>query len=98
MCTLTCAEPRAAKLYHVGFRQPIRRSTLANANESRDRRIYAEFVQRLIVQARKLYVGDALGVELSNTVYALGATTIDLYLSVFPWARFRSTKRPRCTR
>ena len=87
-----CLSAQAAKLYHMGFRQPISRSTLANANELRDWRIYAEFAQRLIVQAKTLYARDALGVELSNTVYALDATTIDLCLSVFPWAHFRSTK------
>ena len=87
-----CLSAQAAKLYHMGFRQPVNRSTLADANESRDWRIYAEFAQRLIVQAKAIYAGDALGVELSNTVYALDATTIDLCLSVFPWAHFRSTK------
>jgi len=87
-----CLTAQAAKLYHMGFRQPVSRSTLADANESRDWRICAEFAERLIVQAKKLYAGDALGVELSNTVYALDATTIDLCLAVFPWARFRSTK------
>ena len=87
-----CLSAQAAKLYHMGFRQPVSRSTLADANESRDWRIYAEFAQRLIVQAQTLYAGDALGVELSSTVYALDATTIDLCLSVFPWAHFRSTK------
>jgi len=83
---------QASKLYHMGFREPIRRSTLADANESRDWRIYAEFATRLIVQARKLYASEDLGLELSNTVYALDSTTIDLCLSVFPWARFRTTK------
>lgn len=87
-----CLSAQAAKLYHMGFRQPVSRSTLADANELRDWRIYAEFAQRLIVQAKTLYARDALGVELSNTVYALDATTIDLCLSVFPWAHFRSTK------
>ena len=87
-----CLSAQAAKLYHMGFRQPVSRSTLADANERRDWRLYAEFAQRLIAQARALYAGDALGVELSDTVYALDATTIDLCLSVFPWARFRSTK------
>ena len=87
-----CLSAQAAKLYHMGFRQPVSRSTLADANASRDWRIYAEFAQRLIVQAKTLYAGDALGVELSSTVYALDATTIDLCLSVFPWAHFRSTK------
>ena len=76
----------------MGFREPIRRSTLADANESRDWRIYAEFATRLIVQARKLYASEDLGLELSNTVYALDSTTIDLCLSVFPWAHFRTTK------
>ena len=80
------------KLYHMGFRKPVRRSTLADANEARDWRIYAEFAQRLIVQARKLYAQEDLGLELTNTVYALDSTTIDLCLSVFPWALFRSTK------
>jgi hypothetical protein len=76
----------------MGFRQQVRRSTLADANETRDWRIYAEFAQRLIAQARKLYAGDSLGLELTNTVYALDSTTIDLCLSLFPWAHFRSTK------
>ena len=83
---------QSSKLYHMGFREPIRRSTLADANESRDWRIYAEFATRLIVQARKLYASEDLGLELSNTVYALDSTTIDLCLSVFPWAHFRTTK------
>ena len=83
---------QAPKLYHLGFREPVRRSTLADANETRDWRIYAEFAQRLIVQARKLYTREDLGLELTNTVYALDSTTIDLCLSVFPWALFRSTK------
>jgi hypothetical protein len=83
---------QSAKLYHMGFREPVRRSTLADANAGRDWRIYAEFAQRLIAQARRLYSGDSLGVDLTNTVYALDSTTIDLCLSVFPWANFRSTK------
>jgi len=83
---------QAAKLYHMGFREPIRRSTLADANESRDWRIYADFAARLIAQARALYASEDLGLELSNTVYALDSTTIDLCLSVFPWAHFRTTK------
>ena len=76
----------------MGIRSPIKRSTLADANERRDWRIYAEFAQRLIAQARKLYAEEDLGLDLSNTVYALDATTIDLCLSLFPWAPFRSTK------
>ena len=87
-----CLSAQASKLYHMGFRQQVRRSTLADANETRDWRIYAEFAQRLIAQARKLYAGDSLGLELTSTVYALDSTTIDLCLSLFPWARFRSTK------
>ena len=76
----------------MGFRGPVRRSTLADANEARDWRIYAEFAQRLIAQARRLYVGESLLGDLDNTVYALDSTTIDLCLSLFPWAHFRSTK------
>jgi hypothetical protein len=87
-----CLSAQAAKLYHMGFRNPVRRSTLADANEVRDWRIYAEFAHRLIAQARRLYAGESLGVDLTNTVYALDSTTIDLCLSVFPWAHFRSTK------
>ena len=87
-----CLSAQEAKLYHMGFREPIRRSTLADANESRDWRIHADFAQRLIVQARALYASEDLGLELSNTVYALDSTTIDLCLSVFPWAHFRTTK------
>src|ERR1700723_2603359 len=87
-----CLSAQAAKLYHMGFREPVRRSTLADANETRDWRIYAEFAQRLIGQARRLYSDESLDVELANTVYALDSTTIDLCLSMFPWADFRSTK------
>jgi uncharacterized protein DUF4372/DDE family transposase len=87
-----CLSAQTAKLYHMGFREPVHRSTLADANEARDWRIYAAFAQRLIAQARRLYAGDSLGVDLSGTVYALDSTTIDLCLSVFPWAHFRSTK------
>ena len=71
---------------------PVRRSTLADANEVRDWRIYAEFAQRLIAQARRLYTGESLLGDLNNTVYALDSTTIDLCLSLFPWAHFRTTK------
>ncbi|MBI3682415.1 MAG: IS4 family transposase [Acidobacteria bacterium] len=88
----TCLSAQASKLYHMGFREPVRRSTLADANEARDWRIYAEFAQRLIAQARRLYANDSLGLDLGNTVYALDSTTIDLCLSVFPWAHFRTTK------
>ncbi len=88
----TCLTVQASKLYGMGFRQPVRRSILADANETRDWRMYADLAQRLIAQARKLYAGDGLGLDLSSTVYALDSTTIDLCLSVFPWAHFRTTK------
>ena len=88
----SCLSAQPAKLLHMGFRGPIRRSTLADANETRDWRIYAEFAQRLIAQARRLYVGESLSVDLKDTVYALDSTTIDLCLSLFPWAHFRTTK------
>jgi hypothetical protein len=87
-----CLRSQAAKLYHMGFRSTVARNTLANANAVRDWRIYADFAQSLISIARKLYAEESFGVDLSNTVYALDATTIDLCLSVFPWAPFRSTK------
>jgi hypothetical protein len=87
-----CLSAQASKLYHMGFRAPIRRATLSDANEMRDWRMYADFAQVLIRQARKLYAAESLGVELSDTIYALDSTTIDLCLSVFPWALFRSTK------
>ena len=87
-----CLSAQPTKLYHMGFRGPVRRSTLADANQTRDWRIYAEFAQRLIAQARRLYVGESLSVDLTETVYALDSTTIDLCLSLFPWAHFRSTK------
>jgi hypothetical protein len=87
-----CLSAQATKLYHMGFRQPVSRSTLADANERRDWRIYAEFAQRLIGHARRLYAQDSFGVDLNETVYALDSTTIDLCLSVFPWAPFRMTK------
>jgi Transposase DDE domain/Domain of unknown function (DUF4372) len=88
----SCLSAQTAKLYHMGLREPVRRSTLADANELRDWRIYAEFAQRLIVQARRLYASESLGVDLTNSVYALDSTTIDLCMSMFPWAHFRSTK------
>src|SRR5271163_2509826 len=87
-----CLSAQSAKLYHMGLPGPIRRSTLADANETRDWRIYAEFAQRLIAQARRLYARDRFAVDLPSTVYALDSTTIDLCLTVFPWAHFRSTK------
>jgi len=87
-----CLSAQVTKLYHMGLRQEIKRSTLADANETRNWLIHAEFAQRLIVQARKLYAGDSFGIELENTAYALDSTTIDLCLSLFPWALFRTTK------
>jgi hypothetical protein len=80
------------KLYHIGIRGKVSRNTLAKANEKRDWRIYSDFAQILIDEARRLYVDDDLGLELDDTVYALDSSTIDLCLSVFPWARFRRTK------
>ena len=87
-----CLDAQASKLYHMGFRNPVCRSTLADANENRDWRIYARFAQHLITQARSLYAQDSLELDLANVVYALDSTTIDLCLSLFPWASFRSTK------
>ena len=87
-----CLSAQSAKLYHMGLRKAVARSTLADANESRDWRIWADFAQVLIRKARNLYATEPLELELSNTVYALDSTTIDLCLSVFPWANFRSTK------
>ena len=82
----------ANKLYAMGFRSAVKRSTLADANESRDWRIWSDLAAVLIRRARKLYANDSLGVELNNTVYALDSSTIDLCLSIFDWAPFRSTK------
>jgi transposase len=87
-----CLKAQSNKLYHMGIRAKVARSTLAEANEKRDWRIYADFSQSLIQTARQLYADEDLGLELDNTVYALDATTIDLCLSVFPWAHFRRTK------
>jgi transposase len=87
-----CLAAQQAKLYHMGIRDSVARATLAKANELRDWHIYADFAQSLITQARKLYAAEDLGLELTNTVYALDSSTIDLCLSMFPWARFRSTK------
>lgn len=87
-----CLNAQSNKLYHMGIRTNVSRSTLADANEKRDWRIYADFAQSLIHTARRLYVDEDLGLELDATVYALDSTTIDLCLSVFPWAQFRKTK------
>jgi len=88
----SCLRAMQSKLYHIGIRGPVSKSTLAHANENRDWRIYADFAQVLISIARQLYADDDFGVELDETVYALDASTIDLCLSLFPWARFRKTK------
>jgi hypothetical protein len=88
----TCLRAMQNKLYHMGIRGRVSRSTLADANESRDWRIYADFAQVLIHIARDLYRDEPFGVELDETVYALDSSTIDLCLSLFPWARFRKTK------
>ena len=87
-----CLRAQQSKLYHLGMRSTVARNTLANANAVRDWRIYADFAQSLIAIARPLYVDEPFGVELQDTVYALDATTIDLCLSVFPWAPYPSTK------
>jgi hypothetical protein len=87
-----CLRSLQNKLYHMGIRGKVSRSTLSDANEKRDWRIYADFAQVLIHIARTLYINDEFGVELDNTVYALDSTTIDLCLSLFPWARFRKRK------
>ena len=88
----SCLISMQKKLYHMGLRGKISRSTLADANESRDWRIYADFAQVLIHTARGLYRDDEFGVDLDQTVYALDSSTIDLCLSLFPWARFRKQK------
>lgn len=87
-----CLRSRRDQLYHLGFRSSVAHSTLADANRNRDWRIYADLAQGLIRRARKLYVQEPLGIELDETLYALDSTTIDLCLSLFPWARFRSSK------
>jgi len=89
----SCLSANASKLYAMGFRSAVKRSTLADANESRDWRIWSDLAAVLIRRARKLYAGDSvLGVELDSTVYALDSSTVDLCLSLFDWAPFRSTK------
>jgi len=87
-----CLRSMQGKLYHMGFRGKVARSTLADANESRDWRIYADFAQVLIGIARPLHAHDPMGVDLEHSLYALDSTTIDLCLSLFPWARFRQHK------
>ncbi|HTF23037.1 MAG TPA: IS4 family transposase [Candidatus Limnocylindria bacterium] len=87
-----CLRAQSSKLYHLGIRSAVARNTLANANAVRDWRIYADFAQSLIGIARPLYAQESFGVDLQETVYALDTTTIDLCLSVFPWAVFRTAK------
>lgn len=87
-----CLRSAQPKLYHLGIRGRVSRNTLANANQTRDWRIYADLARILIGKARKLYINDSFGIELDNTVYALDSTTIDLCLSLFPWAMFRKRK------
>ena len=87
-----CLRAQKSKLYHMGIRSAVSRNTLANANKMRDWRIYAEFAQSLIQTARRLYIDEEFDFELENTAYALDSSTIDLCLSVFPWAHFRQNK------
>ena len=87
-----CLNAKPEALYHLGFREPLARSTLAEANEQRNWRLWRDLSLGLIAQARRLYAGENLGLEFANTVYALDSTTIDLSLTLFPWADFRSTK------
>lgn len=89
---VSCLSSQQSKLYHLGFRGRIRRSTLSDANNTRDWRIYADFAAVLIKIAKKLYHDEPFGIEIENTVYALDSTTIDLCLQMFPWAQFRQTK------
>ena len=86
--TVACLGAMSPKLYHLGIRGPVARSTLADANESRDWRIYADFAQVLIRRARALYAGESPGVDFEQAAYALDSTTVDLCLSLFPWARY----------
>ena len=90
----SCLRAQKSKLYHMGIRSSVSRNNMANANKVRDWRIYADLAYSLIQTARKLYANDSFGLELENTVYALDATTIDLCLSMFPWANFRKTREP----
>ena len=88
----SCLRAAGPKVYHMGIRGRVSRSTLADANENRDWRIYADFAQILIATAKDLYANEDLGIELDSTVYALDSTTIDLCLALFPWARYQRTK------
>ncbi len=88
----TCLRVMSSRLYHMGIKSTVSRNKLSHANENRDWRIYADFAQILIDRAKILYANDQLGIDLKSTVYALDSTTIDLCMSLFPWARFRKTK------
>jgi Domain of unknown function (DUF4372) len=88
----SCLRSQNQKLYHMGIRGKVSRSTIADANEQRDWRIYADLAHSLITKARRLYSNELFAIELEQTVYALDATTIDLCLSMFPWANFRRSK------
>lgn len=88
----TCLNAKPEARYHLGFREPVAKSTLADANEQRDWRMWEALARSLMQKARKLYAQEDLGIDMENTVYALDSTTIDLSLSLFPWARFRKTK------
>ena len=90
--TVICLEAQSPKLYHMGFRAPVARSTLADANEARPWHLYAAFAHALIAEARKLYAGEPFGAEIAGTAYALDTTTIDLCLSLFPWARYKTDR------
>ena len=87
-----CLGASGPDLYHAGFPRPIRRSPLSRANERHDCRIFAEFAQKLLGRARELYAGEALGSDLASPVFALDSSAIDLCLTLFPWAPFRSSK------
>ena len=87
-----CLNSKPEALYHLGFQEPVAKSTLADANEKRDWRLWEDLAKSLINRARNLYQGESLGLVLDNTVYALDTSTIDLTMLVFPWAKFRSTK------
>lgn len=87
-----CLNARPSALYHLGFRQPVAKSTLADANEQRDWRLWEDLAKGLIRKARGLYATEELGLDIENTVYALDSTTVDLSLTLFPWASFRTTK------
>ena len=88
----TCLRAQPSKLYHMGLNSGVSRNTLANANQIRDWRIHADFAQRLIHTARRLHIDESHGLDIDNTVYALDSSTIDLCLTMFPWAHFRKTK------